>query len=267
MNPLACWPKHKKRPLADRYQLAGVSKDGAIPQIGIIAKKLQIVEFNTMTNYSDKAKSHPIIRYSLYFLFSVVGLLSLINSPAPAHACTLPPGGLPPFIIKDHVESSEVVFLGKVVNVYQDLSTITNPTNTIQPTNTIWPFEFQYAEVEVSNYFKGSGKDTVIIGQYGGLCNPSVSLDSTYIFFGNLNNSNTPIDYRANYGKSFRAFLHPSQENIQGVLNSVGIELTTQIYLPIVVHIDDHATVEQSSNTIGAFIKSKPPFFIRPKPP
>ena len=207
-----------------------------------------------MYNRLLKYRINKLIKLAVLGFTLFTFLIIPFDPPSSAHACTQPVGGHPPFIISERVHSSEAVFLGKVVNIYE--------YPPVQPPNLPNPNPFiYYAEIEVSHFFKGNGKETVTMSTFGpsSICLQGVTIGQSYIFFGNRHHNEAQIDYQANYQNSVRAIAEPSQDNIQEVLNVINNKFLHDTYLPIVSNssMTDEVGKINTEIHIGKFIISK----------
>ncbi len=100
-----------------------------------------------------------LIAFTLAFLFQGLGR-------APAYACTPPLGGLPSYTIADHVQRAPVVLEGVVISI--DAT----------------PYG-ETADVQVRQYFKGSGPAAVRISNLGptSVCLSPVAIGDHNIFY------------------------------------------------------------------------------------
>ena len=98
----------------------------------------------------------------------IVGAVGLAP-PAPAFACTPPPGGLPYYSVADHVKAAPIVLEGVVIA-------------TIGPYYPDYP---EVANVQVVQYLKGNGPSVIVISGFGpsSVCLSSVGLGQHLIFY------------------------------------------------------------------------------------
>lgn len=86
--------------------------------------------------------------------------------PAPAFACTPPPGGLPHYSVADHVNAAPMVLEGVVIAV-------------------TGPYYPEAANIQVVQYLKGNGPSIVNVRGYGpsSVCLSSVSVGDHLLFY------------------------------------------------------------------------------------
>ncbi len=137
----------------------------------------------------------------------------LTVSIRPVYACTPPPDGLPYYTVADRVRAAEVVLEGTVT----DVITGTIPGDT--------------ATVEVHQYFKGTGPDTVTIRGFGpsSACLSTVYQNDRLIFY---TRGNPHTELEANYLSQFDAVDPATPEVINLVIAAV--ERKSTIYLPLI---------------------------------
>ncbi len=89
--------------------------------------------------------------------------------PAPAFACTQPPGGLPYYSVADHVKAAPIVLEGVVIATQ----------------GPYYPDYPEAANVQVVQYLKGNGPSVIVISGFGpsSVCLSSVGLGQHLIFY------------------------------------------------------------------------------------
>ncbi len=100
---------------------------------------------------------------------ALIVCLAGLAPPAPAFACTQPPGGLPYYSVADHVKAAPIVLEGVVIATQ----------------GPYYPDYPEAANVQVVQYLKGNGPSVIIISGFGpsSVCLSSVGLGQHLIFY------------------------------------------------------------------------------------
>jgi hypothetical protein len=119
-------------------------------------------------------------------------------SPSLVSACTTTPEGRPSYTLADQVNAAPIILEGTVLAVSKDS----------------YPFT---ATVQVQQYFKGSGPQEVIIGNFGSsaMCLTEVSVGDHLIFFAS---GEPDTGLRAFYMSAGAAVTSASTENIASLM-------------------------------------------------
>jgi hypothetical protein len=132
---------------------------------------------------------------------------ALLLAPAPAYACTPPPGGLPRLTPADRTNRAQVVLEGTV-----------SATSNTELTGAPVP---DTATVDVVQYLKGSGPAQVTITGFGpsSLCRSEVQVGNRLIFYA----SGDPAQgLQAFYASQFDAVARPSPQVIAEITTAAG---------------------------------------------
>lgn len=150
-----------------------------------------------------------LLRCSALFC-CLLACATVLLYPAPAFACTPPPGGLPKHTAADRTRSASVVLEG-VVTALSDTG-----------------IPGEVATVSVKQYFKGSGPSVVTIRGFGpsGICRSELRVGDRLVFY---SVGDPAVELQAFYLSQFDAVAPADAQTIAEVIAAAGQNPVTPV--------------------------------------
>lgn len=145
------------------------------------------------------------------FWLSTLGVFFWGASVTPIFACSPPFGGFPPYTVVDRTRAADVVLEGVVVSVMEDVP----------------EFGLQTATVQVNQYLKGDGPQTISVTNFGqtSLCLTTVFIDDHRVFY---LKGDAETGFKANYLTA-----HDAVDAVNdAVLGWIAVGIEPPVYLP-----------------------------------